>query len=69
MVASMSDTDPRPPRRRIHGVTWEWSKVWQHLTGISPTGAVYGQYRNDIVHLGFAMGCVKDDDGIIKVAP
>ena len=53
----MSDPDPqpRPPRRRINGVTW----VYQPEYLAFQSGRLRGRYGV----LGFAMGCVKDDDG------
>jgi len=57
----MSDTDPlpRPPRRRINGVTW----VWPTHSHVYRYGCVLSMVNYEIVQLGFAMGCVKDDDG------
>jgi len=56
----MSDTDPRPPRRRINGVTW----VWHDWLCAGASGNVYGLLdRVAICRIGYAMGCVKDDDG------
>jgi hypothetical protein len=57
----MSDTDPlpRPPRRRINGVTW----VWETYSHCYECCVVVGWHNGICKHLGYAMGCVKDDDG------
>jgi hypothetical protein len=59
----MSDTDPlpRPPRRRINGVTW----VWLGYAHAYRSGLVLGWHRDVMAELGLAMGCVKDDDPLI----
>ena len=59
----MSDTDPlpRPPRRRINGVTWEWPSIWNNTSG-----EVLGWSKETgFARMGFTMGCVKDDDGTL----
>ena len=68
----MSDTDPlpRPPRRRINGVTWGyrgdylikgagilWAWNDKKWLNSSPRLAM------NCPRVGYAMGCVKDDDG------
>ena len=51
-----ADPLPRPPRRRINGVTWVF--VGEHW----PTHyGIVGSWLERPV--GLAMGCVKDDDG------
>ena len=58
----MSDPLPRPPRRRINGVTWVWRSpgrmgcngIMLLMREIKPT---------DMLRFGYSMGCVKDDDG------
>lgn len=58
--AKVDDPLPRPPRRRIHGVMWIWPGFYQ----LSEEGFVLGDIPGDeFADLGYAMGCVKDDDG------
>ena len=65
----MSDTDPlpRPPRRRIHGVTWVWTRHYRELSHHGITLLGVEPFNDDepmpIFRFGYSMGCVKDDDG------
>jgi hypothetical protein len=64
MEASMSDHDPlpRPPRRHINGETWVWTGAYQaDVNGI--VGRWKYRFGDELERAGFAMGCVKDDDG------
>lgn len=56
------DPLPRPPRRRINGVTW----VYPNPGRMGVNGILLLMKRvnhTDMFRFGFAMGCVKDDDG------
>ena len=63
----MSDTDPlpRPPRRRVEGVTWVWTGAY-----IADVNGIVGRWKQTIApdfdRAGIAMGCVKDDDGQLR---
>ena len=60
----MSDPDPqpRPPRRRINGVTWGLPLMYEmYELHIARNGTVFDMYN--LKNIGLAMGCVKDDDG------
>jgi len=61
---AMSDTDPlpRPPRRRINGVRWVYLEpLWPSFSGLYGMGSVDNPQMG--YQIGYAMGCVKDDDG------
>jgi hypothetical protein len=67
----MSDPDPlpRPPRRRINGVTWVYKKILC-ASSSGCYGMSVGLYSaTGILEIrictGYAMGCVKDDDGTL----
>jgi hypothetical protein len=58
----MNDPLPRHPRRRINGVTW----VFPNAGRMYGNGIMLLMHRikpNAMVRFGYAMGCVKDDDG------
>ena len=61
----MSDADPlpRPPRRRINGVRWGLPLMYE--LHIARNGTVFDTYN--LKNIGFAMGCVKDDDGQLRL--
>ena len=53
--------EPRRPRRRINGVTWEYvGPVRLDVNGI--VGHWRGPWGNDFRTVGFAIGIVKDDE-------